>query len=52
MAVIYYIIGNVTRHFLARRNLPTATSEYTAMRSVNIEDNTLCYEDTDAESQS
>jgi hypothetical protein len=49
MAVIYYIVGKVTRRFLARRNLPTATSAYTEMRSVNLKDNTLRYDDGDEE---
>jgi predicted PurR-regulated permease PerM len=49
MAVIYYIVGKVTRRFLAKRNLPTATSAYTEMRSVNLKDNTLRYDDGDEE---
>jgi predicted PurR-regulated permease PerM len=51
MAVIYYIIGKLARHFLAKRNLPTATSEYIKMRGVNIENNTLRYETTVEESK-
>jgi predicted PurR-regulated permease PerM len=47
MAVIYYIIGKTARHFLAKKNLPTATSDYIAMREVNLNDNTLRYEKQD-----
>jgi predicted PurR-regulated permease PerM len=51
MAVIYYIIGKLARHFLAKKNLPTATSDYIKMRGVNIESNTLRYEKTEEESK-
>jgi hypothetical protein len=51
MAVIYYIIGKLARHFLAKRNLPTATSDYIKMRGVDIESNTLRYEKSEEESE-
>jgi predicted PurR-regulated permease PerM len=51
MAVIYYIIGKLARHFLAKKNLPTATSDYIKMRGVNIENNTLRYNKTEEESK-
>jgi predicted PurR-regulated permease PerM len=51
MAVIYYIIGKLARHFLAKKNLPTATSDYIKMRGVNTENNTLRYDKTEEESK-
>ncbi len=43
MAVIYYIAGKLVRHGLARRKLPTPTSDYVKMRGVNLDTNTLRY---------
>lgn len=43
MAVIYYIVGKLVRHGLAKRKLPTATADYVKMRGVNLDENTLRY---------
>ncbi len=43
MAVIYYIVGKLVRYGLARRKLPTPTSDYVKMRGVNLDTNTLRY---------
>lgn len=43
MAVIYYIAGKLVRYGLARRKLPTPTSDYVKMRGVNLDTNTLRY---------
>lgn len=44
MAVLYYIVGKLVRHVLAKRKLPTKTEEYILARGVNLDDLTLRYE--------
>ena len=41
VAIIYYIVGRLASYLVARRDLPTDTSEYTLMDYIDEENNTL-----------
>lgn len=46
-AVLYYIMQNFEKYLLKRKNLPTESADYIMAESLNVDDGTLIYPETE-----